>query len=198
MYYITPTLHNAVYWFTRLDKPMDELIDCLNKVKTPPNEAMQKGIQFEEDIMAYQNGRYIGEVSDCSDMIAKVSDIIGENPLWQETVFAPMLTSCGEVMTYGKADAVNKDWVFDIKYSKSYETGKYASSIQHLIYMHATGIEQFAYLIGTPNRFYREDYFLDDAAEDRLQSECDDLMRFIMNTDELRQPFKNNWQWKGR
>lgn len=198
MQYITPSLHSSVYWFLRIDnKSTQELMETLAKVPTPPNEAMQAGIKFEDDVFAYCEGGDLIEDDSYSSCVKEVGDIV-RGGIWQESLFAPVSIGLDDYMLFGKSDVIKENWIYDIKFSKSYDVGKYNDSIQHLVYMYASGIENFAYLVSNGRDVWREDYHWNNQSEQTLKVQIANLVEFLKSEPDFWNLFVNHWNWKNR
>ena len=70
---------------------------------------------------------------------------------------------------YGIADVIRRNTIFDIKRVNYYDIGKYEGSIQHLIYMYATGIPNFEYVISDGQEVYVETYHWESKSLETLK-----------------------------
>lgn len=122
-YYLTASLLNA--WL----KGYDNFYDMLYRKETEPNQAMQDGIDFE-------NRAIKGEIEELKPYI--------DGALYQPFV----CKECEGYMLLGFCDLVNKDTIYDLKFVSNYEIGKYNDSVQHLIYLYCTDMNNFEYIIG--------------------------------------------------
>lgn len=202
MLYITPSLYEAVRWFIAIDdKPYQELLDTLNKVSTPPNEAMLNGIQFEDDICAYCAGKSVQDMAieePYAECVKEIGGIVSGTVLWQQPVSKPIIIGSEPYMLFGKTDVIKRDWIYDIKFTSSWEPGKYMQSIQHLVYMYATDIPNFAYLPSDGRSVYREDYHWSESAYTRLHSKCAELISYLKGDPVLWAAYQKNWIFENR
>ena len=194
-YLITPSLYSEVAWYQFLEgKTKKDMLDTLNKVEIEPNEAMIKGRQFEDDIYDCTQGKPTpdGEYGRC---VAEIADTVyGGN--WQETVSSWITVNGIDFLLYGRTDVIKRDWIYDIKFGKNYDIGKYQYSIQHDLYMYCTGLQKFAYLISNGKEVWREDYFWYDSTEAYFRSALMDMTEFIFSDDEFRDAYIANWKTK--
>ena len=193
---ITPSLYEAWRWYLRLDKEDQDLLDTLNRVPHEPTEAMTKGILFEQHVAEYEHGLYEpepGHKPDYQDSVREMADIV-KGGVWQQSLSKPYQGMDGLYLLTGRADVIKRDWIYDIKFTKKYEIGKYVASIQHLLYMYASNIPNCAYLICDGNNVYREDYHWDDHSRDLLFTRINLMMNFIMDTPIFRTAYLQHWQ----
>lgn len=135
--YITATLLNT---FTSSYDIMPLLIR--DEIET--NKAMLNGIEFEKNAV--------------EDKIPELVELVNGG-LYQEPLYKRM----GDYILFGFADLIKGFKIYDFKFVKSYEIGKYRNAMQHLIYMYCADMNEFSYIIGTKDgSIYFEDYSRDD------------------------------------
>lgn len=206
MYLITPTLLNSfAYYFgfegeasedddgniiTAEEKEANarkEFLQTLSREKFVPSSSMQKGIDLENRITAYCKG-----IDDENPVIREIGDIC-KGGLWQERVKA----NFGEYLLYGKADVIKRDTIIDIKFSGSYELGKYQPSMQHRIYLYCTKLPKFSYLISNEREWWREDYFNYDGIEQEIHQAIREFTDYLENDQEAKGLFYSKWKSYG-
>lgn len=198
-YLITPSLYNAYTYYAKTNfeiygdkaeeieaKALQDWLNTLNKVKTPTNEILQRGIDFENAVRAITDG-YPAEHENAADVAEIVKD-----GMWQ----VKLSKNVGNYVLYGIADVIKRDTVYDIKRVTSYDCPKYEQSIQHLIYLECSGLENFEYLVSDGKNLYREYYHKDTDNLDKLIGRIDNMVGFIKGNDEFYQAFENNWHSK--
>ena len=141
--------------------PLAEFMDTLNRVPTPPNEAMANGIAFEDLVTAITQGR--GDLKDrWYDAASRVARIAGGGILQyraSKTVEAGGLT----LVLYGRLDCLKSGEIYDIKFSKSYERGKYLDSTQHPTYLELVPEARgFTYIVSNGSEVWTESYRRDE------------------------------------
>ena len=189
-YLITPSLYNAYRWYLvpRETEEQEaaakaEFLNTLNKIYTPPTPAIQKGIDFENEIHAVCDG---GTSEDpCVNEIAEQC----KGGYWQQV----LQKRVGNYLLYGKADVINGDKIIDIKYTGSYELNKFEPSIQHLLYMECTPISKFDYLISNRKDVWKESYTKQPDNLETLLSRIDEMVAFIKSVPEFNEAFERNW-----
>ena len=205
MKYITTSLLSSFKYWQESEKPIDEFMNTLNKIKTPTTEAMQRGIDFENDIQQHciefkneilnENDKISSEYANC---IYKITNIV-KGGLWQCKVQKEIKINNQDFMLFGYADVIKENAIYDIKTTAVYELGKYNTSTQHLIYMYCTGIKNFEYLIAqggeTLENFYRESYSMQDDCESKIRQKISEFLSFLDNCEEAKIAYNNNWDF---
>jgi hypothetical protein len=187
---ITPSLYSAwSYWKYCEDageQEMKDLLDTLNKVKKDKTPAMQAGIDFENDIRNVCNGV---EVDDFC--VLEAAEIV-KGGLWQQRVSREL---DGD-LCYGIADVIRRDTIFDIKRVFKYDLGKYEGSIQHLIYMYATDIPHFEYVISDGHEVYVEAYHWGAKSRETLKERIAEMKDSLLSDDAMSLAFKTYWKYR--
>jgi hypothetical protein len=201
-YLITPTLINSYQYYINdeFKSPADSRADflkTLSKEKFEPNEAMQKGIDFENDIKALCDNILLDKKENinyeviCNDIATIVKD-----GLWQETCKKELKIGNQEFLLYGRMDVIKRDTIYDIKYTSNYELGKFLGSAQHLIYLYCTGLPKFKYLVSNGKDFWIEDYFNNVNIENEIKSKINDFLSYLENDSEAKNLFETKWKTK--
>jgi hypothetical protein len=132
--------------------PYEEFLMTLRREQTPTTEAMQKGIDFENLVTDIVEG--------CGDIknrwygaAAEVAGTIRGGVL-QYKAKKEIVVSGVQFLLYGRIDALKAGVVYDIKFSSSYDVGKYFNSTQHPTYLELIPeASKFTYLVsnGSPS-----------------------------------------------
>lgn len=212
-YLITPSLYGSYLWYHDTDfnnmyddteraeqaekQAYQDFLNCLNKIKTPTTEAQQKGIDFETMVYELTDG-----LEPCGDEVEaqgarEVADIIGKGGVWQQV----LMKETDKYLLYGRSDYINRDTIYDIKRTSSYEEGKFLKSIQHQIYFAgADSLEHFKYVIAagksTPSIFV-EYYHKEPNNLENLLGKVDLMVDFIKSVPEFNKAFNENWIARG-
>ena len=144
-----------------------EFLQVLRREPTPTNEAMQNGIDFEDLVTAIVNGDSAGmkKHPDWFDAAKKIADIVIGGSL-QHRSRKTVRISGMEFVMYGRLDALKAGTIYDIKFSKSYEKGKYFDSTQHPMYLALVPeADSFIYLISDGREVYQEPYRREETAD---------------------------------
>lgn len=109
-YYITPTLLNSWSYCIK-NGTLEDFIKVLNKEEFEPSESIVKGYEFEaymqENYEETKNGAYQVVVS----------------------------KKYGDYLLYGKVDCLKGGIIYDYKYTKNYDVGKFFNNHQTLMYL---------------------------------------------------------------
>lgn len=184
---ITPSLYNAYYYYknSEIDNE-EEFLRTLRKEPTPPNETMQRGIDFENAV----NSACITNKIDDDPCVNEIANKC-KNGVWQVRL-SGMITKNIEI--HGIADVVTPTRIYDVKRVNQYSLGKYENSIQHLVYMFCSNIEDFEYLICDGSSVFTEYYGWGENAKDKLLTRCNELVDYLMSVPKFRTPFVENWR----
>ncbi len=198
-YLITPSLYNAYTYYAKTNfeiygdkaadieaKALQDWLNTLNKVKTPTTEILQRGIDFENAVHAITEDYPVEH-----ENAAGVAEVV-KGGMWQ----VKLSKNIGNYVLYGIADVIKRDTIYDIKRVTSYDCPKYEQSIQHLIYMECSGLDNFEYLISDGKNLYREYYHKDRDNLNKLIGRIDNMVGFIRQNDEFNQAFETNWHSK--
>jgi hypothetical protein len=185
---ITPSLYSAWrYWKDSEDSGKEEILDTLNKVEKKKSPAILAGIDFENNIRGVCDGTAVTDDFCVMDAVEIV-----EGGLWQQRISREL---DGDLV-YGIADVIRRNTIFDIKLVSKYDLGKYESSIQHLIYMYATGIPQFDYVISDGHEVYVETYHWGAMSLDILRERISEMKDSLLLDDEMSLAFQAHWKYR--
>lgn len=203
-YLITPTLLNSwQYYFQYEGEKEDEVrkdfLRTLSREKFEPNEAMQKGIEFEEDIQfACKHGieSENSELVEYCKVVDGVADVV-RNGIWQSKLSKELMIGDQNFLLYGRSDVIKADTIFDIKFTtngSNYEPGKYINSAQHRIYLYCSDMPKFSYLISDGKDFWQEDYKNHSGIEDELKSMISEFLDYLEGDLEAKELFNCKWK----
>lgn len=214
---ITPSLLNSFSYYIQDEwkSPADSRADflkTLSREKFEPNEAMQKGIDFENSIQRYcvdefeptnriiihlDNGEEeeINEWDDYSTCVICCGRVVKDG-LWQQTCKKDLEVGNKEFLLYGKMDVVKRDTIYDIKFTSNYELGKFSNSSQHLIYLYCTELPKFEYLVSDGENYWVESYLNHEGVENEIKSKISEFMGYLENDLEAKELFKTKWASK--
>ena len=137
-----------------------EFLDVLNRVQTPPTEAMQNGLDFEELVTSIANGADFQADREHRwyDAASKVADIV-RGGQFQVKAKKPVTVNGTDFLLYGRLDVLKAGDIDDIKFTKNYERGKYFGSTQHPMYFELIPeARRFSYLISNGTDVWTETY----------------------------------------
>lgn len=211
-YLITPTLLNSFQYYIQDEykSPADSRADflkTLSREKFEPNDAMQKGIDFEDKICELDkmlkanwsvfalNFVFSEETEEYKSCLKNIAEIV-KGGLWQQTVKKDLTVGNQEFLLYGKCDVIKRDTIYDIKFTSNYEVGKFLDSAQHLIYLYCLDLPKFQYLISDGEEYWVEDYHNHAGIEDEIKSKISDFMGYLENDKEAKEMFLTKWESK--
>ena len=200
-YLITPTLLNSFQYYIQDEykSPADSRADflrTLSRERFEPNEAMQKGIDFENDIKIATEYKYEywqdNKTVEYDSVIDCLANIV-QDGIWQQTCKKDLTIGNQEFLLYGKCDVVKRDTIYDIKFTSNYEVGKFLDSAQHLIYLYCLDLPKFQYLVSDGVEYWVEDYHNHAGIEDEIKSKINDFLSYLENDKEAKEMFFTKW-----
>nr|DAK92769.1 MAG TPA: hypothetical protein [Caudoviricetes sp.] len=138
-------------------------LDALHRVKHPPTEAMQNGIDFETEVYRVARGGEPLSHPEWENGIRKTAAALVGAPT-QIKLSRPITVDGTELLVYGILDAMKAGIIYDVKYSNTsfgsaYLPGKYLSSPQHPAYFYLVPeAYRFDYLVSDGKDLYTESY----------------------------------------
>lgn len=142
--------------------PMGEFMQTLRREPTPTTEAMQNGIKFEDMVTDIINGR-----ADPNDPWYAAAEKVARRCAGGVLQYkAKKIVEVGgmSLLLYGRLDCLKAGEIIDIKFTKSYDTGKFFSSTQHPTYFELIPeARQFTYIASNGRDVWSETYFREDA-----------------------------------
>ncbi len=135
----------------------EEFMKVLRREPVDVTEAMQNGIEFENLVTAcIQNaGDRSNKWFDAASAVA--SELRGAQ--LQFVASKRVLIAGQEYVLYGRFDALKAGVISDIKFTKSYDKGKYFDSTQHPMYMFLMPTAQeFTYIVSNGSGVWHETY----------------------------------------
>lgn len=201
-YLLTPSLLNSFSWylkesFTKTEaEQRQEFLQTLRREKTEPNKAMQKGIDFENDVKIATEYKYEywqdNKTVEYDSVIDCLANIV-QDGLWQQSVKKDLKVGNHDFLLYGRTDVIKRDTVFDIKFTSNYEIGKFQDSSQHLIYLYCSELPKFSYLISDGKDWWREDYFNHAGIEGEIKSKVSEFLDYLEGDKEAKELYFNKW-----
>lgn len=129
-YYITPTLLNS-WQYNIKNGTLEDFIKVLNKEEFEPSESIIKGYEFE----AYMQENYEETKNGAYQVVVQKEH--------------------GDYLLYGKVDCLKGGIIYDYKYTKNYDVGKFFGNHQTLMYLEMIPeASKMVYLI--TNKFDKE------------------------------------------
>lgn len=146
--------------------PLAEFMLVLRRKPTPRTEAMQNGIDFENLVTSIVNG-HDDPNNPWSWAAGQIAAIIKGGQLQFKSRKTIQVRGM-DVVLYGRLDALKAGTIYDIKFSRGYERGKFYSSTQHPTYMLLIPeAQQFSYLVSNGMDVWTECYRRDETPDIR-------------------------------
>lgn len=169
-----------------------EFMAVLRREPTPTTEAMQKGIDFEDLVTAIVNGNQEAMYGNDKwfDAAYEVAEIVRGGVL-QFRAKKEIVVSGITFLLYGRLDALKAGVVYDIKFSGSYDKGKYVDSTQHPTYLELIPqAKEFTYLISNGSTVWKETYRRDETAD--IAEVISDFVAWL-EANGLMDTYKEHW-----
>lgn len=146
---------------TTEDTAKDDFLRVLRREPTPTNEAMQNGIDFENMVTEIIENRTPMQTQ-WLEAAQKVATYARGGQL-QHIATKHIMFDGIELLLYGRLDVLKAGGIYDIKFSKNYDRGKYIDSTQHPMYMELVpNAETFTYLVSNGTDVWTEQYRRDE------------------------------------
>ena len=148
---------------TQEDTSKEDFLRVLRREPTPTTEAMQNGIDFEDLVTELVRGEQPNPAKAAwMEPAQKVAGIIRGGQL-QYVATRMVVVDRTEFLLYGRLDALRAGRIYDIKFPKSYDRGKYIDSTQHPMYLELLpSAESFTYLVSNGTELWTEEYRRDE------------------------------------
>ena len=146
--------------------PLEEFLQVLRREPTETTEAMQKGINFENLVtQIVQTGELVQNPwTEAARWVAqRVHGGLLQYVAKREDTIGGI-----DVLMYGRLDALKAGHIYDIKFSGSYESGKFFDSTQHPMYLYLVPeAKAFTYLVSNGTNCWEETYRRDETEDIR-------------------------------
>lgn len=189
-------LSSYLYQFNCIDDYSEEahqsFLDTLNRIYNPPNEAMQRGIEFEKLVYKCTDMSNIDDVSTDEVMSAiRIADYI-DGGRFQYVASKTINISGLDLVLYGRLDALKAGVIYDIKYTSKYNVGKFINSPQHPMYLELIPeAKEFIYLVSNGKSVWTEKYTRDETPS--IYPIIQSFLQYLENMD-LMQIYINKWK----
>ena len=198
MYIVTHSLLSAWLYAMR-DNPYEdatterdsyqEFLQTLRKEPGEQTEAMQNGIEFEDLVTDIVNGN-ADTGHKWYEAASNVARIVKGGWL-QYKAKKELVVSGIKILLYGRLDVLKAGEIIDIKFSKSYDRGKYIDSTQHPVYMELIPeADRFTYLISNGSEVWTETYRRDETPD--IVTIIEAFLAYLMEND-LWEVYTSHW-----
>lgn len=176
--------------YTERDSYQD-FLKSLRREPTETTEAMQKGIDFEDMVTDIVKGREVDPSDKWYEAATKVAGIVKGGSL-QYKAKKPITVSGIPFLLYGRLDVLKAGQVIDIKFSGSYERGKFFDSTQHPTYLELIPeADSFMYLITNGTEVWTETYRRDETPS--IVPIIESFVEFLRVND-LWETYEQHWK----
>lgn len=146
-----------------IEQAHKDFLSTLNREQRKPTKAILDGIQFENMVTAYCEGaepnkehKWFHSIKECGDVL--------KGAQFQVPVYKDKIIDGIPFLLYGRIDALKAGIIYDLKFSHSYEPGKYLASPQHPMYFECCPeAVKFIYIISNGSEMYQESYSRTDS-----------------------------------
>lgn len=210
---ITPSLLDSWDWYIQneSDNARDEFIGVMKRERLPDNDAMMQGRAFESrvriacdpmnlewltdndkyDLEQTRNKRSDEEYTDCVNELASFL----KGGVWQIALSKTETINGVEFVKYGRGDVI-KYGIVDVKFSQTFESGKYLGKAQTKMYLDlAPQAPWMQYTVCDGKVIYYGDKFLrEDVAP--INQDIGNFWNWLQNDKDLLNLYTENWQSK--
>lgn len=159
---ITHTLLTSWIYSMTSEERYEEFIKYLNREPTKQTSAMRNGIMFENMVYAHANGAPLPEDCEWKDGVEGVAEAV-KGAAFQVALSKDVNIDGIDFHLFGILDALHAGHIYDVKFSKVYDYGKYFPSTQHPMYFAlCPEAFDFTYVVSDGEYVYRERYFPED------------------------------------
>lgn len=168
----------------------DDFLRTLRREPVEQSDAMTNGIQFENAVTDYLAGNQSYVPENWYDAVGVVASHIRGARL-QVDIRKVISVNGFQILLHGKLDALYAGTIYDIKFSKSYDRGKYFSSTQHPMYFAlCDSAEQFTYEVSNGSEVWTETYRRDETRP--IEPIIADFLKYLQVCG-LIETYKRNW-----
>ena len=167
---ITQSLLGAwLYQYQAFDQASahKDFLRVLRREKSKPTQAILDGIQFENMVTACCEGSPPPDGHKWGQAVRAIADRV-QGAQFQVVAQRTAVVEDIPFLLYGRLDALKAGVIYDIKFSRGYQVGKYLDSPQHPMYFALVPeAQRFEYLVFTGSDVCVEQYDREDAPDIR-------------------------------
>jgi hypothetical protein len=197
-YSITPSLLGSWEWYLNADgdweeSAEDDFLASLRREKSPPNKAMQDGIDFENRVEAVCKGVPVSflEGEDYERCVREVASMVAGGT-WQVSTAKTITVNGVTFWLHGRMDVLRGPWIYDLKFSKSFDMGKYREAPQTLSYLACEpGPVGIRYIVCDGLRVYVDEFRRD--AVKPIEGLLIDFWTWMQNHKTFFEAYCENW-----
>jgi len=164
------------------DTSREDFLRVLRREPTPTTEAMQNGIDFENLVTALIKDQPY-DVPEWEASASQIASILRGSQL-QYVATKHIVVNGLELLLYGRLDALKAGRIYDIKFSRKYERGKFIDSTQHPMYLELVPeANSFSYLVSNGSEVWTETYRRDEVQP--IIPIISNFLTWLTNTDNM-------------
>lgn len=205
---ITASLLSSWLWYLNADEPnLEEFKMVLRRERTPDNPAMQAGRAFETRVRMASEEYNLSE-RDIIDLMETERDIdenytrcvneiadIVSGGVWQFSASKNITIAGTDFVLYGRLDVLKGAWVYDTKFTRTFDIGKYFNAPQTKMYIalvpETVGMK---YLACDGNYWSEDSYRREDIQP--IENDVRDFWNWLQERPELLNLYVSNWESK--
>lgn len=210
---ITPSLLDSWDWYMQneSDTARDEFVGVMKRICSPDNPDMMNGRAFEARVRIASdpmhtdwitdNDRYdldqTSKHEDDDEYLACVYELANHlrGGVWQIALSRTENIGGIDFVKYGRIDVL-KYGIIDVKYSHTFESGKYLGKAQTKLYLDLAPLAPWIqYAVCDGKVIYYGDKFLREDAEP-INVDIRNFWNWLQSDKELFDLYVNNWQSK--
>lgn len=192
-YLITQSLLSSWLYTYKSDDGYDDFLKTLHREPIQPTRAMLEGQRFENCLNSVLNGAEIEPTHEWYHPIMELYPTL-YGAQQQVSLSRDMTIDDTKFVLYGVLDYLKAGVIYDTKFSKSYDVGKYIDSPQHPAYFALVPeAYEFNYLICDGKYIYKETYRPDEV--EPIEYTIKYFLDFLGNLS-LLEIYKENWRSK--
>ncbi len=196
---ITPSLLGSWEWYLNAEGDWEESAEAdflasLRREKFPPTKAMQDGIDFENRVEAVCKGVPVSflEGEDYERCVREVATMVAGGT-WQVNTAKTITVNGVTFWLHGRMDVLRGPWIYDLKYSKSFDMGKYREAPQTLTYLACEpGPVGIRYIVCDGLRVYVDEYRREVVGS--IETLLADFWVWMQAHPKFLEPFLANWR----
>jgi len=183
------------------ESTLEEFKTTLKRMPIQDNEAMKNGREFEDRVrekcdksfrtmlapLAENDFEYAGCISECAEECS--------GGIWQQKASKLVNVSGIDFLLYGRLDVLKGPWIIDLKFSKTFEVGKYRDAPQTKMYLELVpepvGMK---YLVCDGSTLYLDEYRRGDVGS--IMDDVRDFWSWLNAYPELKALYIDNWESK--
>lgn len=196
-YLMTASLLSSWDWYLRSgdEGEADALSDFVRTLKREPipdNENMAAGRAFEDAVCAESTGApWNNEDEAYSECVREVAEFV-RGGCWQVKASEARRIAGQDFLLYGRLDVLKGAWIYDIKYSHTYEAGKYLASPQTMMYPAiVAGPIGIRFLVADGKNVFVDEYRRESIPP--VEGMVSDFWNWMQANTDLRALYLANW-----